>query len=63
MPARTRVNLLSALALTLLAGACSTSASIGSAVITSDGRGAAAIDTQSLTIGTPDTSDVPPPSD
>jgi hypothetical protein len=49
------------LALALLAGACSSSASIGSAVITSDGRGAATIDTQTLTIGTQRPTDVPPP--
>ncbi|WP_029058816.1 hypothetical protein [Stappia stellulata] len=63
MPAPLRVTSLTALALALLAGGCSSSASIGSAVITSDGRGAATIDTQTLTIGTPDTSDVPPPPD
>ncbi|MBL6431490.1 MAG: hypothetical protein HPM95_11305 [Alphaproteobacteria bacterium] len=61
LPAPARIKRLSALALALLAGACSSSASIGSAVLTSDGRGAATIDTQTLTIGTQRPTDVPPP--
>jgi hypothetical protein len=48
------------LALALLAGACA-SASVGTVVLKSDGRGAATIDTRSLTIGTPGKADIPPP--
>jgi hypothetical protein len=48
------------LTLALLAGACA-SASVGTVVLKSDGRGAATIDTRSLTIGTPGKADIPPP--
>lgn len=48
------------LAIALLAGACA-SASVGTVVLKSDGRGAATIDTRSLTIGMPGKTDIPPP--